>query len=131
MTRPFESFTGTTNNFIDLLFTDHYTPQERKRLYQREYLRRGLLVCKGNRDKTAEYLNMSIRSLRDHLNKYPDLKSEFPIYSGVPQMTYQKMKADYLQATPNYWLPSMKSKVKKELERIAKSCGHTLAEEDI
>lgn len=124
--RPFEHFTGPTNSFIDLLFTNAYTPEERKKLYQREYLRRGLLACKGCREKTAEFLGMSIRCLRDQLNAWPCLKSEFPIYSGVPQMTFQHLKAEYLKNTPNYWLPSMKTKVKRDLEKIAKNCGHTI-----
>jgi hypothetical protein len=124
MKRPFERFiSATPRNIPDELFTDSFTPSERKKLWLREYLRRGLEHCNGNRGETAAYLGMSMRAFRNNLNRFPDLKAEYPLYMGVPEISYRQKKAEFLKATPDYWLPSKKEYVEKELVKLAKSFG--------
>jgi hypothetical protein len=124
MNRPFERFiSATPRNIPDELFSNSFTPSERKKLWLREYLRRGLEHCNGHRKETAEYLGMCMRSFRNNLNKFPDLKQVYPTCMDVPEITYRQKKAEFLRATPDYWLPSKKEYVEKELVKLAKSFG--------
>lgn len=53
------------------------TGKQRRVAWERRYLLSGLIECKGHREKTAEYLGFSSRSIRNWLNKYPDIKKAF------------------------------------------------------
>lgn len=63
---------------ISEIFNDHFTPKERRELWNREYIRRGLLKFGGRRRKTADYLGVSVRNIRNYLKKFPELLEEFP-----------------------------------------------------
>lgn len=74
----------------------------------------GLKVNKGKRLESAEWLGVSIRTLRIHLNeKFPDLKKEFPVTNT--QARFHLNKGEY------YWLGEKRKRLQKEYDELKAS----------
>lgn len=56
------------------VFSDDLTGKERLAAWEREYLRTGIILCRGNKTKTALYLGFTVKTLYNKLFKYPDLR---------------------------------------------------------
>ena len=81
--------------------------------------------AEGVRWKAAELTGYSPRGLRDLLNKYPELKKRYEYSTSHGEDAYQQRKLSFLAATPQYWLPSRREYVVKELTAIAKLNRHS------
>jgi len=122
--RPFESFTGIVPDKNHEIFSDKYSPKERRKLWEREYLKIGLEICHGHRDHTAKFLGLSIRCLRNRLrDKHPDLIESIPSLQGPRKSLYNTRKAEFLSKIQEHWHPSKREYIKQELKKIAELCG--------
>lgn len=90
------------------IFSDETEAKERKKEWEKLFLRCGLEKFEGHRQKTADYLGISVRGLRLLLNKHIELKEEFPTFKEEVSSFYHMLgKDDYP------WLASKKEKYTK------------------
>lgn len=107
---------------LEYIFTE-LKPEDRRRRWTERFLEEGMRRAEGVRYKAAQIMGFSIRGLRDILNKYPELKERYKFQEGRGERAYQQQKSSFLAKTPQYWLPSRREYIIKELRRIAQNCG--------
>ena len=99
--------------------------KERRVELEKFYVRYCLYKFGGHRTKTAKYSGWSDRGLRSVLNKYPDIKEEFPTFKDEVSSFYQMLSQDdypwTMQKKPRYTklkAEMLEAKRRKEMEEM-------------
>lgn len=123
---------------IDFIFTEEYTPRQRRALLMKEYIRHGLTLFGGNRKQTASFLGISPRTLRIFMADNPELREEFPAnvftehkYNPVPKTNHDDLSKSRLYKSLLKYQYKINKNLFNSIQEIANHYNITIHEADL